>query len=129
MPSVFLDMIRNFFSDKFFRDNAVFFIGSMVIAVLNYLYHPVLSRMMSVEEFGEVEALLSLTYLTGILLTAFGTIATNIAANHGHHMDDAHRSSLSQIYRLVEIEKNRSDTMYRSDSCFRRFQWRCSPWL
>lgn len=94
-------MIRNLLSDKFFRDNAVFFIGSMVIAVLNYLYHPVLSRMMSVEEFGEVQAILSLTYLTGILLTAFGTVAVNIAANHGNHMDDAHRSSLSQMYRLA----------------------------
>lgn len=94
-------MIKRLLADRFIRDNIVYFSGAMIIAVLNYAYHPVLGRLMSVEDFGEVEALLSMSYLTGILLTVFGTIATHIGSNHGHRPQEEASSILSQTYRLA----------------------------
>jgi len=93
--------IKSLSQDKFFKDNAVFFIGSMIVAVFSYLYHPVMSRMMSVEDFGQVQALISLTYLTGIFLTIFGTIAVNIVSNHKDSSADDHIKLLSQLHKLA----------------------------
>lgn len=55
--------------------------GSMVVAVLNYLYHPVLSRLMDVAHFGEVQALLSLYLQATAVLGVFGLVALNIFSN------------------------------------------------
>lgn len=67
--------------DRFLKNNIVFFGGSMMIAFLNYLYHPVLSRLMSIEDFGEVQALISLSMQLIIMLSVFGIIAVNIVSN------------------------------------------------
>lgn len=67
--------------DQFIKNNIIFFIGSMVVAVLNYLYHPILSRMMSVEDFGEVQTLISLFLQLSIFLGVFNVITINITAN------------------------------------------------
>ena len=74
-------LVTRLFSDSFIRHNAIFFVGSMVVAVLNYLYHPILSRLMDVEHFGEVQLLLSLVAQIGVIMTVFGIIALNIYAN------------------------------------------------
>ncbi|PID52286.1 MAG: hypothetical protein CR972_02310 [Candidatus Moraniibacteriota bacterium] len=94
-------MINKFLQDKFIKDNAVFFVGSIIVAILNYLYHPVMSRMMSVEDFGEVQTLISLTYLTGILSVIFGTIATNIVAHIKDLSVKKHTEILSQLATLA----------------------------
>ena len=93
-------MIQKVLQDKFIKDNAIFFAGSMAVAVLNYLYHPVMSRMMSVEDFGEVQALISMTYLVSILGIIFGTIAVNIVSNQDTS-SDSHIKLLSQLYKLA----------------------------
>lgn len=67
--------------NDFIRHNAIFFIGSLVIAGLNYLYYPVIGRFVSVSEFGEIQAILSIFTQLGILLTAFGYVVTNIINN------------------------------------------------
>lgn len=73
-----------FRSNAFMRHNAIFFFGSLFIAALNYLYYPVIGRLVSVEEFGEIQALISLFTQLGILLTAFGYVVTNIINNSSH---------------------------------------------
>src|SRR3989338_4170202 len=70
-------------ADTFLRHNLIFFIGAGSVGFLNYLYHPILSRLLSIEDFGEVEALLSLTAQFGIFLSVLGMIVTNIAASGG----------------------------------------------
>ncbi len=67
--------------DPFMRNNIILFIGSGLTAVLNYAYHPVLSRMMSIEDFGEVQALISMAMQLGILTNIFTYIAVNIVVN------------------------------------------------
>jgi len=68
------------FSDSFFKHNLIFFVGSLVVAALNYLFHPVMSRMLRVEEFGEVQALISLTYITGVILTVYKTSIVHLSS-------------------------------------------------
>lgn len=63
------------------RHNTVFFFGTMGIAVFNYLYYPVIGRMVTVSDFGEIQAVISLFMQLGIILTAFGYVITNIVSN------------------------------------------------
>jgi len=69
------------FKDEFLKNNLIFFVGSMIIAVLNYLYHPILSRLMSVQDFGEVQTLMALFLQFAILFRVFSVITINISAN------------------------------------------------
>ena len=69
--------------NQFTKNNIIFFCGSAAVAFLNYLYHPVLSRLMAVEDFGEVQALISIYLQLGIILTVFGYIVVNIVSNDG----------------------------------------------
>ena len=68
-------------NDDFIRHNLIFFIGSIIVAVLNYLYHPIMSRMLSIEDFGEVQVLFSILSLVGVPLGIFNIIALNLYTN------------------------------------------------
>jgi hypothetical protein len=74
-------MLNKLFQDKFFRHNFIFFCGSILVAFFNYLYHPILSRMMDIGSFGEVQALISLFLLLSMVIGVFRTIVINIVAN------------------------------------------------
>lgn len=66
------------------KHNAIFFVGTMLISAFNYLYYPVLSRLVSVSAFGEIQAVISIFMQLGIILTAFGYVITNVVGNtHG----------------------------------------------
>ena len=67
--------------DNFLKNSIIFFCGTMVVSVFNYLYHPILGRMMSVEEFGEVQTLISLFMQLGIIIGIFRIIVVNIVSN------------------------------------------------
>jgi O-antigen/teichoic acid export membrane protein len=64
------------------RHNTIFFGGSLFIGVLNYLYYPVLGRLMQPAPFGEVQALVSLFLQITTFLSVLGLLAVNIVANH-----------------------------------------------
>lgn len=72
-------------NDDFIRHNLIFFIGSIIVAVLNYLYHPIMSRMLSVEDFGEVQVLFSILSLVGVPLGIFNIIALNLYTNNNSY--------------------------------------------
>lgn len=77
--------------DAFLKNNIIFFIGSILIAFLNYLYHPVMSRLMTVERFGEVQTIFSLVFLSGVILTVFHRIVLHLTSN-----DDGDSSEKSE---------------------------------
>lgn len=85
-------------SNDFVRHNVTFLIGTLLISISNYLYYPVIGRLVSVASFGEIQALLSLFMQLGIVLTAFGYVVTNITNN----ADDDNESA-SLIVRLERI--------------------------
>ncbi len=94
-------MIKKLLGDTFIKNNIIFFIGSLIAAFLNYLYHPIMVRMMSVKEFGEVETIISITYLMGIFLMICGTVAINIVSNHLHASSTKYIQLLAQLFKLV----------------------------
>lgn len=68
---------------EFLRHNAIFFVGSVAIGVLNYLYYPVLGRLLSPAPFGEVQTLVALFLQLAIFLNVLGNLTVNIVANYG----------------------------------------------
>lgn len=76
-----LNRLRAIWSDTYFRKSGVFFIGSMTVAVLNYLYHPVLARFLSLHDFGDVEALLVFSTMIGTVMGGFTFAAVHASVN------------------------------------------------
>jgi len=73
--------IRNLLKIDLVKHNLIFLFGTLAISVFNYLYYPVISRLVSVVEFGEIQASISIFMQLGILLTAFGYVVANITSN------------------------------------------------
>lgn len=67
---------------QFLRHNAVFFAGSMAVGALNYLYYPVLSRLVEPGTFGEIQTLVSLFLQLGIFLAVVSMVIVNIVSNY-----------------------------------------------
>ena len=53
----------------------------MVVAFLNYLFHPVLGRLLSPSDFGDVQALIALIAQSAIIFGAFSVVAVNVTTN------------------------------------------------
>ena len=68
-------------SSPFLRHNAVFFMGSLGVAALNYLYYPVLGRMLPPAEFGEVQTLVSIFTQAAIFLSILTYVTVHITVN------------------------------------------------
>lgn len=78
--------LKTIVGDAFFRNNAILFFGSFLTAAINYLYHPLLGRLLPVTTFGEVQAALSLSAQFAVITGVFSVIATNLVSNQnaGH---------------------------------------------
>ena len=68
-------------SNDFLRHNGIFFVGSLVVAALNYLYYPILGRLLPTARFGEVQTLVSLFIQINIFLAVVTNVAVNVVAN------------------------------------------------
>jgi O-antigen/teichoic acid export membrane protein len=92
-----MNIMRQVRDSQFLRHNAVFFLASIVVGGLNYLYYPVLGRMLPPEPFGEVQTLVSLFLQLGVFLTVLSMVVVTIVANYD---DEAKRSRF-----VFEFEK------------------------
>ena len=68
-------------SNPFVKNNFVFFLGSVAVGALNYLYYPVLGRLLNPSAFGEVQTLISLFLQLTIFLNVLSLVAVNLIAN------------------------------------------------
>jgi len=82
---------------SFLKHNAVFFFGSIAVGALNYLYYPVLGRLLPPAAFGEIQVLVSLFLQFTIFLNVLTLITVNIAVNY-KDSEKAHRM-------IFELEK------------------------
>jgi O-antigen/teichoic acid export membrane protein len=73
--------LRLLSQNTFVRHNGIFFAGSLAVSVLNYLYYPILGRLMPTVQFGETQALVSLFLQATIFLTVVTNVAVSIVAN------------------------------------------------
>lgn len=95
--TTFVKKIRN---DRFLKNNIIFFIGSLIVAFLNYLYYPILGRVLSLSSFGEVQVVVTILLQLTIFLTVFSYIVMNVLSNHP---DGAERDSLLNKLELVAL--------------------------
>jgi O-antigen/teichoic acid export membrane protein len=86
--------------DSFLRHNLILFCGSMMVAVFNYLYHPILGRMVGIEDFGEIQTLISLFTQYAIIIGVFRIMAVNVVSNLG---EEQAREPLSALYKTALI--------------------------
>lgn len=77
-----MNIVRYMRSNQFARHNAVFFAGSVAVGALNYLYYPVLGRLLEPGTFGEVQTLVSLFLQLGVFLVVLSMVIVNIVANY-----------------------------------------------
>lgn len=78
-----LPTVLSFFDWSFFSASSVIFAGSFIINVLNYIFTLGMSRMLGVEEFGEVAALLSLYIVITVPAAAITMLMSREAASQG----------------------------------------------
>ncbi|HSX00244.1 MAG TPA: oligosaccharide flippase family protein [Patescibacteria group bacterium] len=90
-------LIRQFRNSQFLRDNLIYLVGSILVGGLNYLYYPVLGRILSPSAFGEVQTLVSLFLQISIFLSVLGLVTVNIVANYE---DETARNAV-----VLEFEK------------------------
>ncbi|MFM2415181.1 MAG: hypothetical protein RI911_874 [Candidatus Parcubacteria bacterium] len=67
----------------FINKFATYFIGAFLVAILNYAFYPILGRMLDLVSFGELQTLISILTLFGIVLGALVTIVVHAVASKG----------------------------------------------
>ena len=67
--------------NTFFKNFLIYFSGSMVVSVINYAFYPIIGRLLSVQEFGEMQVLIALVTQVGLLLAALATVITHTTAS------------------------------------------------
>jgi len=65
-------------SSRFLQMNAILMAGSLVVAFLNYLYYPVLGRLLTTAQFGELQVIVSMFLQMTTFLTVLSLISVNI---------------------------------------------------
>lgn len=90
-------LVEQIRKSTFIRYNAIFFLGSVSMGLLNYLYYPVMGRLLHTSAFGEVQTLFSLFAQITIFLNVLSLLTVNIVANY----DDTVRRNRV----ILELEK------------------------
>lgn len=67
--------------NDFARNNFIFFTGSMIVSALNYLYYPLLGRLLSVEHFGEAQVINTMVLQSIVILSALGYVTIHLFSN------------------------------------------------
>jgi len=74
-------MKEKLLGNQFVKNNTIFFVGSVFVAFINYIYYPVVGRFLPVESFGEVQVLISFFLQLTVFLTVLGLVTTGVVVN------------------------------------------------
>ncbi len=97
-----MNVIRQMRHSQFLRHNIIFFSGSVAVGALNYLYYPVLGRLLSPGSFGEVQTLVSLFLQLSVFLIVLSLVIVNIVANQtDQRMRDAYVYEFEKLALLI----------------------------
>lgn len=77
-----MSIVQKLKKNDFLKHNAIFFLGSVIVGALNYIYYPVLGRLMDPATFGEVQVLVSFFLQFTILLNVLSLVTVNITVNY-----------------------------------------------
>jgi len=73
---------RKIADNKLIRNSVIFLVGSILIGAGNYIFHLLMGRMLTVEEFGEFEALIALMYIITVPSGAITLVTTKYTAEY-----------------------------------------------
>lgn len=74
------EAVNKIWKDNFFRNSSIFFVGAFFASACNYLYQFLTARMLSVEDYGELQSVLAIFAITSILTSAIAVVLTKYAA-------------------------------------------------
>jgi O-antigen/teichoic acid export membrane protein len=74
-------MFEKIKNNPFLKNSAILFVGTMIVNVLNYIFHLLLGRMAPIELYGEIESLISLSHIISIPAATLGMIVTKYSAH------------------------------------------------
>lgn len=90
-------IVRAIRSSTFLRHNAIFFVGALAAGAFNYVFYPIMARLLPTASFGEAQALASLFAQINIFLGVLGLLTVNIVVNAS---DSKKRDQI-----VIELEK------------------------
>ncbi|HEY6736822.1 MAG TPA: oligosaccharide flippase family protein [Candidatus Saccharimonadia bacterium] len=90
---------RQLMSSQFLRHNAIFVVGSLAVSFMNYLYYPVLGRLLAPADFGEVQAVISFFLQTGVLLSVLGMVTISVVKRYSN--DVQRQAILGELEQLA----------------------------
>lgn len=74
--------IFSFFPQSAFLQNSlIVFVGTMLVSILNYVFHLMIGRSVDAQTYGEIESLISLLSIISVPAATITLIATKYAAN------------------------------------------------
>lgn len=94
-------LVRKMSASKFLRHNAIFFTGSLFVGFLNYLYYPVLGRLLTPSSYGEVQTLTSLYLQISVFLTIVSYITIHVIVNTKDTAEQMHVVSALQRFAFI----------------------------
>lgn len=95
--------LKYYWKDDFWRNSLIFFAGSMLVGFINYLYFPFISRLMSVNNFGEIQALFSILIYIGTLFAALSIVIISITTNTKNNFKQAKIVELEQMALYIAL--------------------------
>lgn len=96
-------MLNRLRGNEFLRHNAVYFVAAVAVGALNYLYYPVLGRLMEPDRFGELQTLISLFLQAIAYLTVMGLVTIHIVANRSAGEANVTVSDLEKLALLISF--------------------------
>lgn len=76
-------------NDAFYRNAILFVSASLITSGLNYLYYPIMGRMLGIESYGELQVVTSFLLQLTTVFTGLNLISVNIVANHDEQKSKA----------------------------------------
>lgn len=85
--------------NAFLKNNAIFWVASLAVSFFNYLYYPVLGRIMHPADFGEVQTIISIFSQMAVFFQVLGLIGIGIMTKYP---DEEQRAKVTnEISRLA----------------------------
>jgi O-antigen/teichoic acid export membrane protein len=94
-------IVQRALGSTFLRHNAIFFFGSLFVAFLNYLYYPIVGRLLSPADFGEVQAIISFYLQAGVFFQVFSLVIIGVIKKYEN--DSERNAVIAQLEQLAVL--------------------------
>lgn len=92
-------IINGWFGDSLVKNTAIFWLASLGVSFINYLYYPVLGRVMKPADFGEVQTVISIYTQTAVFFQVLALVGIGVIAKYAQA--DERQRVLDELSRLA----------------------------